>query len=379
MAYTDYTPAQVAEFIRNNPDTWQQAVTPYGVDPATVLQYAASASQPQSAPVQSPQSAPVQPPAVPPAVPQPASDTPAWRNYTPQQVAGYITANPYTWQQAFAPYGVDPSEVQQYAGLSSSPRASVNTRTPSDPYQAAMEMMRLSTQLNRYNQYTPSGSSSWAQDANGNWTQTQQLSPGQQGLYDSNLQLSQGLLGGLNSNLEGVTSALMPIDQSTLPQMPQNAGTTTQGALMSRLEPVWNRQHNQLNTQLANQGIGLGSEAWANAQDDFNRGQNDAYIQAGLHGVTTDMNARNQAVSQNIALQNQPINAFNALRTGNQAATPTFSNNSNIAPADLSGAWNSQTNYNLGQQNLNTAQRNATTSGLFGLGAAGISAYPWGS
>lgn len=55
-------------------------------------------------------------------------------------------------------------------------------------------------------------------------------------------------------------------------------------ALLSRQEPLFQRQRADLEARLAEQGIAPGSEGYANRFDEFNRSQNDARMQAILAG-----------------------------------------------------------------------------------------------
>lgn len=85
------------------------------------------------------------------------------------------------------------------------------------------------------------------------------------------------------------------------------------------------------------------------------------------------LTARNQPIAE----QGQNINQYNALRTGSQVNYPNFGGTpqSTVAPTDLTGGYNNQFNAQMGQYNGQIAQNNATTQGLYGLGAAGIAAY----
>ena len=249
--------------------------------------------------------------------------------------------------------------------------------TPSltDYVGAAKQMAADSAQLNRYNQNTPTGSQSWSKDAQGNWTLTQKLTPDQQGLLDQQTTLNSGLASGLQSNLATAINSLNPIDQTKLTASPTNAGTNTQAALMSRLEPQFQRQRNSMDNTLANQGIGIGSEAWNNEQDAFNRSQTDAYTQAGLQGITADQNARSAQIQQEIALQNQPLNAFNSLKTGMAAPQPAFNGAASIAPPDYLNAVNANNQNTTANNNANIASNNSLQNGLFNLGVAGIQSF----
>lgn len=55
-------------------------------------------------------------------------------------------------------------------------------------------------------------------------------------------------------------------------------------ALLERMQPQLDQDREQLDTQLANQGITLGSDAWRSARDDYSRSVNDARLGAILAG-----------------------------------------------------------------------------------------------
>jgi len=271
----------------------------------------------------------------------------------------------------------DAAKTQLAAANNGTSVASLN-----DYVGAAKQMATDSAQLNRYNQSTPTGQQTWSKDASGNWTLTQSLSPDQQNLLNSTTKLNQGLATGLQDNLSTAADALTPIDQSKLTASPTNAGTNTQAALMSRLAPEYDRQKKSLDNTLANQGLGIGSEAWNNAQNQFGQQQNDLFTQAGLQGITADQNARSTQIQQEIALQNQPLNAFNSLRTGLAAQTPALNSVSSIAPADYLGAasLSNQTNQQNAQNqiatnNANIGQSNSLQNGLFSLGGTALSLF----
>lgn len=221
----------------------------------------------------------------------------------------------------------------------------------------------------RYNQITPFGTSTWA----GN-TQINSLSPNQQGILGQQERYSLGAGQLANQGLYSINTS--GIDQSSLPAAPINAGQTAQDAIMSRLTPTLDRQREQMRTQLANQGIGQGTEAYENAYSDQNNRENDLYTQAALQGINAGQSARNSAIQNQIAIQNQPLNMVNSLRSGMQLNVPTFSNQGQSA--DLTGAANAAYNAQMGQYNASTAQNNSMMNGLFGLGAAGLMSYPWG-
>jgi len=247
-----------------------------------------------------------------------------------------------------------------------------------DYQKLADQQFKQNLQLNRYDQVNPLGAQSWQQDGNGNWTSISQLSPEQQTLLSQQQDIGTNMNDIALNQLGTIGNSLgQGINMNALPAAPINAGQTAQDAIMSRLNPQFDRDQNTLNTQLANQGIGIGTEAWNNAQDQLGRNKNDALIQAGLQGINTGYNARNQAMQEQAWQQNQPINALNALRSGGQVSMPTFAGQGSIAGPDYTGAAQNTYNANLGNYNAGVAGNNNTLSGLFGLGSAALQSGFW--
>lgn len=143
-----------------------------------------------------------------------------------------------------------------------------------------------------------------------------------------------------------------------------------EASILGRMQPLQDRQRAALETQLANQGIMLGSEAYQNAMDDLGRQENDARMAAVVQGL----NQRPQALQQDLALRNQPLNELNALRTGSQVTVPQFSGptTQNIGAPDILGATTAGYNAQLGAYNAQQAGNSGFMGGLFGLGGAAL-------
>lgn len=107
--------------------------------------------------------------------------------------------------------------------------------------------------------------------------------------------------------MEGQYGYAQGLNLGGLPQAPINAGTTAQQAIMGRLQPQLERQRAQLQTQLANQGIPPGSEAYRAAMTEQNQRENDLVSQAALQGISLDQAARQQAFGER-ATANQAYN-----------------------------------------------------------------------
>jgi len=208
---------------------------------------------------------------------------------------------------------------------------------------------------------------------------------------------------------------------------------------MNRLMPIYGQQQSDLNAQLANRGIPLGSEASNRALFNLGRAQdygiNDLYnqsIQGGLGASAQlqnlqinqgnfgnsallnaqNMNAnalnnsnqalgfKNQAQNQNYnqsmgmanfnnalrqaqiaeGLQHQltPLNMMNAVLSGNQVAMPqmpTFNPSQNNMGVNYSGATQQSGQYATDVYNAQTAQQSAMTNGLMSMGGMALGGY----
>ena len=136
-----------------------------------------------------------------------------------------------------------------------------------------------------------------------------------------------------------------------------------------RLDPMFQRNEDQLRTRLINQGINPGSAAWDAEFTNFNQGRNDAYNNLLLSG-------RGQAVQEQLAERNQPLNEISALLSGSQVSQPNFINTpqTQVAGTDYAGIVNSNFQNQMSVYNSKMNQQNAMMGGLFGLAANGATA-----
>lgn len=259
----------------------------------------------------------------------------------------------------------------------STPSTPDYTALANQQFQQQQDLLNQQTAANRYNQVTPNGNLTWTQDANGNWTQTQTLSPDQQAILNQQNQLSLGLSGAQNSMLGQLNQAYSTPFTGGSDAARQQTIDSQYNAMASRLDPQWAQKQSALETQLANQGLAPGGEAYTNAMRDFNYGRNDAYQQAQNQALQLGNNEFQNSFNRNLASYQQPMNMFNALRSGSQLQTPTYTNQNTSAnlgqPANLTGAAQNQYSANLNTTNANNAYYNNLTNGLFNL--AGTSLY----
>lgn len=336
-----------------------------------------------------------------------------------------------------------------FLGLGPAPRAPAAPDymgAAKETAQGNLEAARAATAANRVNQVTPYGNLDYREsgvDSQGNptWTATTSLSPTGKSLLDAQNSTSLGLSNMFNTQLGNVGSAIeggfnpssvpqgvtIPTYQkvSAGPQLQTDVGGTgmegwdkASALIMSRLAPTIQRQNEMSDAQLANQGIQVGSQAYANAKRVLAQSQNDLLNQAQVAGqgvqqnlfgqnlaagqfgnqaqnqmfgnqVTgtqvnnassntlfgNQMNANQQAFNQDLIKYQLPLNMLNALRTGAQVTNPTFSNvpqQATTTGADIMGATNALSNYKLADFNAANASQAGLNSGLFSLGAAAI-------
>ena len=201
-------------------------------------------------------------------------------------------------------------------------------------------------------------------------------------------------------------------DTSGLAQMPVNAGTTGQDAIMARLQPQMDQARSAKETQLRNQGLVAGGEAYDNDMRNLGYQENDARSQAALQGLNLDMGARSQGfgelqqganlantaqaqvqnqglqsaqfgnaaqqaeLQRQLALRQQPLNEITGLMSGSQIQLPQFQQytGQNVAPAPTFAATQAQGNAAMNQYGIQQAGANANTAGLYGLGGAALGA-----
>ncbi len=238
--------------------------------------------------------------------------------------------------------------------------------------QAAANVKSATNQyeLGATNQITPQGTSSYEQigtwaDGTPRFQQTTALSPEQQKLYNTGVQTQQNI-GDIGVSQSAKIGQLL--------DTPFNTDTATadkiQGIQNEFLDPQWQRQQDAQQTQLFNQGIRPGSQAYTDAMKDFSTNRQRAYDQSYLDSYNTGQQA---ALTQ----RNQPLNEISALLSGSQVSMPNFSNTPTpgVAPTDVIGAQGQA----LAQQNVGYQGQLATNmginSGLFGLGSAALGGW----
>lgn len=237
--------------------------------------------------------------------------------------------------------------------------------------QGNLEAAQYATNANRVNQYTPYGSQTYERpsdpkDPYGVWSQRVNLTPDGQRLLDQDNKTASGLASLQDNATARVAQGQhTPFDFNSV----QDVQNQAYKGFTSRLDPQWDQRGKAMDTQLANQGIAQGSEAYSNAQRDFHQGRNDAYQQANIGAINTAP----QTFQMANALRSQPLNELNAIRTGAQVTNPTFNNvpqQATTAGADLLGATTAKYQGDMGAYNAQQASGSGMMSGLLGIGGA---------
>jgi hypothetical protein len=140
------------------------------------------------------------------------------------------------------------------------------------------------------------------------------------------------------------------LDLSGVAKMPVNAGMTGQEAIMSRLNPSLAKQRTSTETQLINQGLRPGTEAYDNAIRLLGEQETDARTQAVLQGINLDIGANQQGFGQ----------ALTSGQFGNQAQLSGFGAN-----LQNQQALNQAISQNYGQGMSSSSAENARIAQQF--------------
>ncbi len=277
-----------------------------------------------------------------------------------------------------------------------SPQATAQAQTTSNVTSGVASQF-----LNNVDQTGPFGSIKYNQtgtqtytDANGQtvkvpkFSSTTTLSPEQQALYDRQIAAGKNL-GDLAVNQSGRLNTVLgqEFDPGNLPARADGSVFSNdysadrrrvEDAILTRSNEGFDRREAALESKLINQGLTPGSEGWREQMDQLGRDRNDATTQAILTGgqeqsrmagldvqkLNTQTGLRGNALQEEFAFRNQPINEIAALLSGSQVTAPTFSQpyQQGVGAAPIGQYM--QDDY---RNRLNSY--NANMSGLFGLGS----------
>lgn len=247
-------------------------------------------------------------------------------------------------------------------------------------------------QLNQVNQYGPYGTLEYEQrgttdDGTPQYSATTTLNPEQQQQLDLTNQAGIAYGETANNQLAQVQDLLgSPLDFSTLGDAPvanENTRQAHQAAILARAQPQIDRDFETMRTQLANQGINLGSQGYEDAMRLHNSRLNDLSLgadaaagdeMARMYGL--EANAYDRAANQMVQERQIPLNELSAMLSGTQVQSPQFVNTpqTGIASPPVADSIYNSYQGQLNNYNQQVAQQNAQTQGLYSLLGAGAQA-----
>lgn len=254
---------------------------------------------------------------------------------------------------------------------------------------ANVDAARATGKLNNPNVYSPYGTQTVSYDGDQPTIQ-QTFSPSQQAIFDqgnaTKLQLSQ-LSGQGAQALQGVVGKGVNFDGA--PEAPGDYSSLrnqTIDAMMARPKEDYARATDQKQSDLIAAGIRPGSKAYDDQMQLLQRGLNDAGTQASVNsGVLTsqayqmDQDRRRQAITEQLAQRQIPLNEITALMSGSQVSnpfsTPGYAQNAQVGAAPVFAAQQMSSQWDRDNANAAAAQAGGLQTGMFSLGAAGISAF----
>jgi hypothetical protein len=246
---------------------------------------------------------------------------------------------------------------------------SFSAPSPPDPYQTANAQEGLNRQtaiyqaeMNNVDQTTPYGSLTYTRtgtnpDGTPIFTANTQYTPAVQNLFNTDVGTQTKMANAANELATNLGSSL-----SSAPNLGNDALVNEMMGWQNKyMQPIFDQQQAALNSQLANEGIAQGSDAYNNAQNLFSRNVNNAYESA---------LANDEPLAYEQALQSYqaPIQTLGTLLgeaqptssvSGSLISTPQ----EQIQPADLESLV--QQNYQSQLQNYQN-----TMSGLFSIPSA---------
>lgn len=245
---------------------------------------------------------------------------------------------------------------------------SLSQPTPPDPTATANAQEALNKQsaiyqaeMNNVDQTTPYGTLTYSQtgtnpDGTPIYSSTTALNPAEQQLFNTDV--------GTQNTMATDASTLAGNLGNTLTQAPNLGNSALTNQMMDwqqqYMQPIFNQQQSNLNSQLASQGITQGSTAYDNAQNLQARNVDNAY-----EGAMA--NDEGQAYQQAAESYELPIQTLGTLlgesQPGSVAGSLVQTPQEQIQPANLE----SLTEQQYAQQNQIYGN---TMSGIFGIGDA---------
>lgn len=245
------------------------------------------------------------------------------------------------------------------------PVATANAQTASNK-----ETAIANANLNRFDQNGPTGSVKYTivgtnPDGTPKYQQDTTLNPAYQKMQDNYTTIA-GQLGDFGISQGNKVAGIL--------SNPLDLNTATENNIVAlqqkRLDPQWAQQEESLRTQLTNQGIRPGTDAYDREMQKFSDRRSNAYDSMYL-------NARAQGANEALAQRSVPLNELMTVMGGNQVQNPTFTPTAGVSQAntDVAGITQAGFQNQMGLYNSALNQNNAMMGGIFGLGSAAAMAW----
>jgi hypothetical protein len=220
-------------------------------------------------------------------------------------------------------------------------------------------------------------------------------------IYSTSISASQPLQNLLNSSMSAASSGnntlqsslsgLSNLSSQISPTAAQDAATAGQNAAYASqtqyLDPQFSQEQSSLESQLANQGLTPGSQAYTNAMTNYNNAKQQAYSNAANQSILTGQQIGTQMLQNQLSTVGQEANLYGQQASLSQLPYSQLSSlaslvpgntgtaTSSSSPANIAQAFQNQYQGELNAYNSSVQSANSTMSGLFGLGGAGMLAY----
>lgn len=246
-----------------------------------------------------------------------------------------------------------------------------------DPYATAAaqtaankEAIQESAKVSAVDQYSPAGSTTYQRDENGvPISQTVALSPENQRFYDTSSTVRNKLADTANA-----FTNFLPTSQFEMPDSMQSdkVADTLYQRKLGMIQPELDRADMQLQQQLADRGIPIGSEIYNDEMGRLARTRRDTLSALAQDATLAGGQEQDRQLQNALTLRALPFNELSAFLQGAPAMqtpqfqqTPTYSQQApNIAGLISNDYANQLSAYNQQQSGL--------ANGLFSLGAAAI-------
>lgn len=252
--------------------------------------------------------------------------------------------------------------------------------------------------LNNPDTTTPLGSLQFTTDTSNpnepSTTENVTLSPAEQAIFDTNTANIQQQGANATTAQNNVTNLLQTpynlagnVSATPSQQNQQQDLQNTENALYQQqyqyLQPEQQQAGQQLQSQLADEGIPQGSQAYMTAMNNQalqNQQANQSALNSAISGGAASQAQLAQTGLANQAQQAQlytqqyqePLNLYSSLMSGTAPTMPQFQgmNASNAAPTNVLGAYQNSYQGQLNAYNTAVGSQNSQTAGLTGLGGA---------